>query len=275
MACSLMGCSLIKKAVVGSALAAGALYLAFGTSAPSYVRTAFHKVRHGAKSAVPVQFDIDRAREEIAALEPAIKDGIAQVAEARVEIKKLEREIAATRTNLETEKTAMERIRTSLDTGDYRLAGPVRYTADEIKVDLVRRLDSYKTGKQTLKDKEDTLKAKLKTLAAAEAQLKQMAEAKKALAAKVEGIEARLRMIETTRSDRDFHFDDSALARAKQSVADLEQRLDVHDDPGRDRGQVLRDGRAGRHRAGPRRRPGARRRVRAAGEEGRGQEPLS
>ena len=227
MACSLMGCSLIKKAVVGSALAAGALDLAFGTSAPSYVRTAFHKVRHSAKSAVPVQFDIDRAREEIAALEPAIHEGIAQVSEARVEIKRLEREIAATRTNLETEKTAMERIRTSLDTGDYRLAGPVRYTADEIKVDLARRLDSYKTGKQTLKDREDTLKAKLKTLTAAESQLKQMAEARKALTAKVEGIEARVRMIETTRSDRDFHFDDSALARAKQSVAELEQRLDV------------------------------------------------
>ncbi len=227
MACSLMGCSLIKKAVVGTALGAGALYLAFGTSAPSYVRTAFHKVRNSAKSAVPVQFDIDRAREEIASLEPAIKDGIAQVADARYEIRKLEREIAATRANLQAEKTAMQAIRKSLDTGDYRLAGPVRYTEDEVKADLARRYDSYKTGKVTLEDKETTLKAKVKTLAAAEGQLKQMAEAKKTLAAKVEGIEARLRMIETTRSDRDFHFDDSALARAKQSISDLEKRLDV------------------------------------------------
>ena len=42
-------------------------------SAPSYVRTAFHKVRHNAKDAVPLQFEIDRAREEIASLEPAIQ----------------------------------------------------------------------------------------------------------------------------------------------------------------------------------------------------------
>jgi peptidoglycan hydrolase CwlO-like protein len=227
MACSLMGCSLIKKAVVGSALAAGALYLAFGTSAPSYVKTAFHKFRHSARSAVPVQFDIDRAREEIKGLEPAIKDGIAEVAWARNEIKVLEREIAATRANLETEKTAMKSLRTSLETGDYRLAGPVRYTEDEVKADLARRLDSYKSGKRTLEDREATLKAKVKTLAAAESQLKQMAEAKKALSVKIEGIEARLRMIETTRSERDFHFDDSALARAKESVSELEKRLDV------------------------------------------------
>jgi chromosome segregation ATPase len=227
MACSLRGCSLVKKAVVGSALAAGALYLAFGTSAPSYVRTAAHKVRTSAKGAVPVQFDIDRAREEIAGLEPAIKDGIAQVAQARVEIQGLEREIAATRANLDREKTAMQALRTSLDTGDYRLAGPVRYTEDEVKLDLKRRLDSYKTGKSTLENREGTLKAKVKTLAAAERQLKQMAEARRTLATKVEEIEARLRMIETTRSDRDFHFDDSALARAKESISDLEKRLDV------------------------------------------------
>ena len=80
MGCPLMGCSLIKKAVVGTALGAGALYLAFGTSAPGYVRTVVQKFRANAKSAVPVQFEIDRAREEIASLEPAIKDGIAQVA---------------------------------------------------------------------------------------------------------------------------------------------------------------------------------------------------
>ena len=68
-----MVCSMVKKGLLGAALAAGALYLVFGTSAPSYVRTAFHKVRHNAKDAVPVQFEIDRARDEIAALEPAIQ----------------------------------------------------------------------------------------------------------------------------------------------------------------------------------------------------------
>jgi DNA repair exonuclease SbcCD ATPase subunit len=227
MGCSLMGCSLIKKAVVGTALGAGALYLAFGTSAPSYVKTAFHNFRHTVKNQVPVQFDIDRAREEIKGLEPAIKDGIAEVAWARNEIKGLEREISTTRANLEAERTAMKTIRTSLDTGDYRLAGPVRYTEDEVKADLAHRLDSYKNSKRTLEDREATLKAKMKTLAAAESHLKQMAEAKKALSVKIEGIEARLRMIETTRADRDFHFDDSALARAKESVSDLEKRLDV------------------------------------------------
>lgn len=227
MGCPLMGCSLIKKVVVGTALGAGALYLAFGTSAPGYVRTVIHKVRDGAKSAVPVQFEIDRVREELARLEPAIKDGIAEVANQRVDIALLEREIATTRANHDTEKAAMQTIRKSLDTGDYRLAGPIRYTEEEVRLDLIRRFDSYKAGERLLKDKEATLKAKQKALSATEQQLKQMASAKKELLTKVEGIEARLRMIETTQAGRDYHFDDSALARAKQGVAELEKRLDV------------------------------------------------
>src|SRR6185437_11718574 len=103
MACRLMGCSLIKKVLVGTALGAGALYLAFGTSAPSYVKTAFHKVRHNAKSAVPVQFET------------------------------LDREISAMKGNLKTEKTAMKTLQNSLDTGDFRLVGSTTYTAEEVK----------------------------------------------------------------------------------------------------------------------------------------------
>ncbi len=227
MACRLMGCSLIKKAVFGTALGAGALYLAFGTSAPSYLSTAFHNFRHSAKSAVPPQFEIDRAREEIASLEPAIKDGIAQYVQAQVEIENLGREIATMKANLETEKTTMKTLRNSLDSGDFRLAGSVTYTADEVKGELGRRLDSYKINGRLVENKESTLKAKQKTLLAAREQLAQMATTKKALLSKLDGIEARLKMIETTRATRDFNFDDSALARAKSSVAELEKRLDV------------------------------------------------
>src|SRR5271166_5537564 len=98
-----MACSMIKKGLLGAALGAGALYLAFGTSAPSYVRTAFHKVRDNAKSSVPVQFEIDRARDEIASLEPAIKDNIENLARAMVEVEHLDRQIVAIRANLGSE----------------------------------------------------------------------------------------------------------------------------------------------------------------------------
>ena len=54
-----------------------------------------------------------------------------------------------------------------------------------------------------------------------------MADQKRILAAKVEEIQARLEAIQATEVKNEFHFDDSALARAKQAVADLETRLAV------------------------------------------------
>jgi len=219
---------MVKKGLLGAALTSGGLFLVFGTSAPSYLRTAFHKVRHNAKDAVPVQFEIDRARDEIAALEPAIKDHIEVLARAEVEVEHLDREIVATRDNLATEKRSILAESERLKNGDFRLAGHVSpLTAEEIKADLAYRFDHYRNVNRILEEKERTLRAKQQSVVAARKQLETMAAQKRALLTKLEGIEARLRMIEATRATNEFDFDDSALSRAKSTVSDLERRLEV------------------------------------------------
>jgi len=50
---------------------------------------------------------------------------------------------------------------------------------------------------------------------------------KSTLLAKLANIEARLRMIEATQSKNEFNFDGTALSRAKQTISELEERLDV------------------------------------------------
>jgi chromosome segregation ATPase len=226
-----MVCSLIKKAVLGAALSAGAMYLVFGTSAPSYIRTAFCRVRHNAKDAVPVQFEIDRARGEIANLEPAIKDNIETLARAEVDVEILDKDIANVQENLAGERKAMLALRGRLESGDFRLAGRrhANYTAEEIKADLARRVDHIHNVAKNLEEKEATLKAKQKAIVAARKQLTEMAAQKQLLLTKLAGIEAHLKMIEATKATNEFDFDNSALARAKQSVADLEKRLEVLD----------------------------------------------
>jgi len=222
---------MVKKGLLGAALGTGALFLVFGISAPSYVKTAFHKVRDNAKGAVPVQFEIDRARQEIANLEPAIKDNIEVLARAEVDVEYLNREIANHQAKLASEKKEMLALRESLETGDFRLAGRghVSYTAEEIKSDLARRLDRYRNVSNTVKEKEATLKAREKSVVAARKLLTEMAGQKQTLLTKLEKIEAHLKMIEATKATNEFDFDDSALARAKQSVSELEKRLEVLD----------------------------------------------
>ena len=222
-----MACSMIKKGVLGATLGAGALYAAFGTSAPGYVRTAFHNFRHSVKHNVPVQFEIDHAREEIARLEPAIRDNIENLARASVDVEHLDREVAEIRTNMGKEKEILTSLRARLETGDTKLAGNVPYTTDEIKSSLKGRFDHYKQVGGLLKDKEETLKSKQKSVIAAQHQLSQMAVTKQKLLTQLAAIEARHKMIQTTQESNEFNFDDSALSRAKAAVTELEKRLDV------------------------------------------------
>jgi len=222
-----MVCSMIKKGVLGAALGAGALYLAFGTSAPSYVRTAFHKVRHDIKATVPDPFEVERAREVIANLEPAIIDNRETLARAEVEVEYLQREIAATRKNLENEKRDILSLRDRVKSGDFRLAGNISVTENELRSEITGRWDHYRHATSRLEDQEATLKARQKAVVAAREKLGQLVTEKKNLMAKVEAIDAKLKLIEATQAKNEFHFDGTALAHAKKTVAELEKRLEI------------------------------------------------
>jgi len=229
-----MACSKMKKVLLGTVLGAGALYAALHTPVGSSIRTAFDWTGTSIKKTfvspeTEAQFEIDRTRREIAELEPAIKENLVNLANAEVELGRLEREIDAIKTNHATEKETLTTLRSSLDTGDFKLAGNVTYTADEIKADLSHRLVSYKQTGVILKSKEETLKSKKKLVLAARQELSQMAAAKQAALAELAGIEARLKMIEATKERNNFNFDKSgnAMTRLKSSLADLHEKVDV------------------------------------------------
>jgi chromosome segregation ATPase len=224
-----MVCKMAKKGLIGVALAAGALYLAFGTHAPSYVRTAFHNVRNHAKDSVPIQFAIDQAKDEIAALEPAILENREVLARAEVDVEDLQRQILQTEKNLNAEKQAMVALREKLATGDLKLASNsnLRLTENEVKSDLAYKLDRYRLSQKLLEEKQITLKARQKAVDSARQKLTEMANSKRSLGVKLEQIQAQLQAIEATQEKSEFSFDDSALSRAKQTVADLEKRVEV------------------------------------------------
>ncbi len=223
-----MACKMVKKGLVGVGLGAVALGLIFGAKAPGYVRTAFHKVRHDAQRAVPIEFEIQRARDVVAELEPAMQDGLENIVRTEVDVEYLEREITATRENLAKERREIVALRSEgLRSGEYRVSEHVTYTADEVKSELARRWDRYNHGKQMLDKKESILKSRKLAVTAAREQLKKMATQKQALLAQIEGIEAKLKQIEAAHAADEFNFDDSALARARQDVAGLEKRVEV------------------------------------------------
>ncbi len=216
-----------EEGVAGRGVGAGTLFLVFGTSAPSYIKTAFCKVRQTAKDSIDPRFEIERARTEIASLQPAFDENKETLARAIVEATNLEKEIGVLSANLEKEKVAILSLRDKVKSGDVRLTGHSLYTPDEITCQLANRKDHYDYSTGILKEKQEVLKAKHKTIEAARNQLDSIKEAKSLLLARLAQVEARLQMIEATNAKNEFHFDSSALSRAKQTVSELEQRLDV------------------------------------------------
>jgi chromosome segregation ATPase len=223
-----MVCSMIKKGVVGAALGAGTLFLVFGTSAPSYVKTAFHKVRQNVKESVDPQFEIDRARQDIENLKPMFDQNKETLARAEVEAENLESEVGTMQANLDKSKQTILSMQHKLKTGDFRLTGHIVDTADSIKADLAERLDHYDYTADTLKQKREVLKAKQQIIRAAHEQLSNLRQQKTTLLAKLANIEAKLRVLEAKQTKNEFNFDDgSTLSRAKQTISDLEKRLSV------------------------------------------------
>lgn len=220
-------CKMVKKSALGALLVAGTLGLLFGTSAPSYVKTAFHKVRSTAKGSVPIQFEIERARQQVAELEPAIHENIEDIARAEVEVEHLQNEIAVTQANLNREKSAMLALREGISDGRLRLTGGTSYTTEEVQAELARRLDHYRTVKGILNDKEKTLEMRQQALIAGRKQNDELRAAKSALLTRIEAIETRLRQIEATRAANEFNFDESTLSKAKETVTELSKRVEV------------------------------------------------
>jgi chromosome segregation ATPase len=221
-----MVCKMVKKGILGAALGAGALALLFGTSAPSYVKTFWGKAQQTVKGAVPIDIEIERARQEVQDLEPAIHSNLESLTRAEVDAEQLDREITETGKNLAHEKELIVALRNHL-AGEVQLTSGANYTPAELKADLARRLDRYTNVERILQDKRETLKLKQQAVQAAHEKLDKMKAMKLALMTKIESIEARLKQIEATQAANEFSFDDSALARAKQTVAELGKRVEV------------------------------------------------
>lgn len=221
-----MVCKMVKKAVVGTALGAGALALIFGTAAPSYVKTAFHKVRTSAKGAVSPEFEIERARNEIASLRPAMDDAVETLARAKSEVKQLNNEIADAREELNREGKNIQALSEHLNKGDFHPTSGVAYTEKALKADLCRRMDHYNLLKSTLSQKQETLNTLQKNVVSAEQGLEALKGAERDLTARVDGAQARLNQIKAARATKRYTFDDSAIGQAKRTVAEVEKKLE-------------------------------------------------
>lgn len=219
---------MIKRILIvgGGAALVGLVLL--GRDALSYLRTSVGYVTDAAQEAVPVEFQIDRARGMVEDLVPEVRKNMHIIAKEEVEVQRLNEQIAESQSQLAKEKEQLLRLTADASSGKnvFQYAGR-SYTADEVRTDLAHRFERYKTGEATLASLEEICGARQKSLTAARQKLEGMLASKRQLQVEVENLEARLQMIAAAKATSNYQFDDSRLGRVKELVANLRSRLAV------------------------------------------------
>ncbi|MHB1037787.1 MAG: hypothetical protein ACYC35_08010 [Pirellulales bacterium] len=220
---------MVKKLLIlaGGLFLLGALF--FGRDALSYIGTTVGWVKNSVKDSVPIEFEIERARNMIKDLVPDIRKNMHVIAKEEVEVEQLKKQITEAEARQEKDQAGLMRLKSDLATAGkevFQYAGH-SYTSQQVKTDLANRFERYKTNDATLASLRQIRDARQQSLDAARQKLEGMLAARRQLSVKIESIEAQLKMVEAKQTTSEYQFDDSRLSRVKTLLGDLQTRLNV------------------------------------------------
>lgn len=219
---------MIRKVLIGMAVAFGVAVFLFGRDTGSYVRTGVDYVKNSVQKGVPIEFQIERARRMIEELTPEVRKNMHLIAKEEVEIQRLQERIASAEANLAKEKQEIIRLKEDLAQAraSYCYAGRT-YSAEEVQTDLARRFERYKISDATLASLRQIHEARTKGLQAARQRLEGLLAARRQLMVEVENLEAQRQMIDAAKTTSNYVFDESKLGQVKELIHQLRTQLDT------------------------------------------------
>jgi chromosome segregation ATPase len=219
---------MIKKALLVVGGLGVTTVILFGRDAASYVSTTYQKLTDSVQESVPVEFQIDRARQMVRDLEPEIRNSMHVIAKEEVALEQLNLQIDGNEEKVGKDKRDILRLQADLGEGKnkYRYASRT-YSSDEVKKDLSRRFNRFKVADDTLSSMKQMRDAREKNLDAAQQKLAAMINARRKLEVDVQNLEAKRKLVEVAQASSEYVFDDSQLARCKELIGDIRTRLDV------------------------------------------------
>ena len=177
---------------------------------------------------MPVDFQIDRAKQMVRDLDPEIRSSMHVIAKEEVAVEQLNQQITGNQEKVDKDKKDILRLQADLGQNKsvYHYASRT-FTCDEVKQDLSRRFNRFKVADDTLASMKQMRDAREKNLDAARQKLSAMINARRKLEVDVQNLEAKRKLVEVAQASSDYVFDDSQLARAKDLINDIRTRLDV------------------------------------------------
>jgi chromosome segregation ATPase len=219
----------MKKLLVIGLIVVGALFVLKKTNVCSYAGTLWSRVRHEATVQVPTKFELDRIRHEIARLDTDIRDMLSPIAENMAAVKRLKRDIEATRGRLGEQKTTLLTMTRDLESNPKCItyAGE-QYSADTIRRKLERDFASYKSCEAKLKSQEKLLEAKERALSATREQLNKVIAKRREFEVRLAQLEADEETLQIARiGAKEIPVDNNRAAEVEAALREIERRHDV------------------------------------------------
>tara|TARA_B100000809_G_scaffold15587_2_gene13997 strand:- start:1750 stop:2646 length:897 start_codon:yes stop_codon:yes gene_type:complete len=219
---------MVKKVAIGGGVALLVVLLLFGRSTFSYLSTTVSRVHDSVKSAVPVDFELDRARKETSRITPEVRKNMHLIATEEHEIEKLEKRINVLEEKLSQGEKHILRLKSDLESGTLNLSyGGISYTAKEVKQDLESRFGEYTTDAETLKSLVQLLQTRNNALHNAQERLTEMQASQRAMTVEIENLEARNALLTVYKSSNEDSFEDSQLAHTRDLLDKIESRIGI------------------------------------------------
>ena len=218
----------LKRSVVvvaGLSLVGGLL---FGKDVVSYVRSSAKSVQTAVKDAVPIEFELRRARDLLEEIIPEMHANVRLIAQEEVEVAALNVDIAKSQKSMEEEKLRIAKLRDALGKpqAQYCFAGK-QYPRSYVKEDLAGRFERFKESELILAGKRRLLTTRENSLHAAMELLERTRARKRMLEDKVESLASQHRLIKAAAIGSQIQVDNSKLAQTEKLIAQIKKRLDV------------------------------------------------
>ncbi|MCA9263232.1 MAG: hypothetical protein KDA60_05265 [Planctomycetales bacterium] len=218
----------LKLGLGGLAVAMIAGFFVFGRDLNSYVSTSASNVRQSVKETVPIEFELQRARDMIDRIVPELQSNVRLIAQEEVEIAALEKEISHTRESADRQRAQVVDLRDQLETQTVSYhVGSQDLSRQQATERLASRFSRLKETEIALDGKTRLLEARQKSLRAAQDMLDRAREQKLELEQKVEGLVAQHRLIQASENASALRVDGRQLSKADRLLADIQTRLDV------------------------------------------------
>ncbi len=223
---------MIMKWLKRSVFVAGGVFLLggllFGKDVVSYVSSSAKSVQTAVKDAVPIDFELRRARDLLEEIIPEMHANIRLIAQEEVEVAALKVDIAKSEEAVEQEKVKISKLRGALDVqqAQYHFGGK-EYPRSYVKEDLANRFERFKEGELVLASKKRLLTTRENSLNAAMQLLEQTRSRKRMLQDKIESLASQYRVVKAAAIGSNIQVDNSKLAQTEKLIAQIKKRLDV------------------------------------------------